>query len=228
MNPLPGPEAIQPGTPERAARWQELSENIPVGIDVLGCQPDLSAAFLFSSRAWLAMVDLKLDDLQANPELVLAAVHPDDREDLRQHNVEALSAGTLFLRHGRLLESALLFLHGILREAGITVDCRASESPLWVAGDGAQLQIVVAKLLRNAQEALLAAENGSGLPPDLLAGIAQTGGQARGMGVGLNVVETTMENHGGGLRLGRSPLGGAALTLRCPALPTPSASPAPG
>ena len=527
MNPRPGPEAIQPGTPERAARWQELSENIPVGIDVLRSRPDLSSAFLFASRAWLALVDLKLEDLQANPELAFEAVHPDDREGLRQHNVEALSAGTPFLWHGRLLvrgavswvriqstptpqadgcllwegvmidisdlkqreqelqhqqqelhrildnlpipvgssrlegeqrleylnrcfsetfgydlgsvksvadwiqkayphplrrcfyrqrwecdllaalrgdgripardyrvtcrdgsrrdvwlsavvlddllvgaflditerrraelalalarrrerrqrrqqqaelerklqssltaaamvheiqqplstlligaqlalasleqaadptsaqlrdllaaqrdqaqqlqqtaekmrallrnvqtphlpvnlsdvlESALLFLRGTLRDAGITVDCRASESPCWVAGDGAQLQIVVANLLRNAQEALQVAatvqpriavalrrsadalelvveDNGPGLPPDLLAGGALTGGQAGGMGVGLYVVNTTMENHGGSLRLGRSPLGGAALTLGFPALPTPSASPASG
>ena len=177
MNPRPGPEAIQPGTSERAARWQELSENIPVGIDVLRSRPDLSSAFLFA--------------------------------------------------------------------------CRAPESLCWVAGDGAQLQIGVANLLRNAQEALLAAatvqpriavalrrsadalelvveDNGLGLPPDLLAGGALTGGQAGGMGVGLYVVNTTMENHGGSLRLGRSPLGGAALTLRFPALPTPSASPASG
>ena len=96
MNPRPGPEAIQPGTSERAARWQELSENIPVGIDVLRSRPDLSSAFLFASRAWLAMVDLKLEDLQANPELAFEAVHPDDREGLRQHNVEALSAGSRF------------------------------------------------------------------------------------------------------------------------------------
>jgi PAS domain S-box-containing protein len=527
VNPQPGPQAVQAGAPERAARWQELSENIPVGLYVMRSRPDLSETFLFASRAWLAMVDLELEDLQANPHLAIAAVHPDDREDLRRHNVEALSAGTPFLWHGRLLvrgevswvriqstptreadgcllwegvmidisdlkqreqelqqqqqelhhilahlpipvgssrvegeqrfeylnrcfsetfghdlgsvesvadwmrqayphplrrrfyserwqrdlaaalrgdgripardyrvtcrdgsrrdvwlsavvlddllvaaflditerrraelalalarrrgrrqrrqqqaelerklqssltaaamvheiqqplstlligaqlalasieqaadptsaqlrgllaaqrdqarqllqttekmrtllrnvqtphlpvnlsevvESALLFLRRTLLDAGITVDSRATQAPCWVAGDGAQLQIVVVNLLRNAQQALQAAatvqphiavalrrtgealelaveDNGPGLPPELVAANALSSGQAGGKGVGLYVVNTTMENHGGSLRLGRSPLGGAAMTLRFPALPTPLDDPPAG
>jgi signal transduction histidine kinase len=130
------------------------------------------------------------------------------------------------------------------------VEIQATNAPCWVAGDGAQLQIAVANLLRNAREALLSAatvapridvtlrrdggalelevaDNGPGLPPDLRDANPVASSEAKGMGVGLYVVQTTMENHGGTLRLGRSPLGGAAVVLRLPALPTPPSGPSP-
>jgi len=106
----------------------------------------------------------------------------------------------------------------------------------------------VANLLRNAREALLTAatvrpriavtlrrdggalelevaDNGPGLPPGLLNPNAAVSSEAKGMGVGLYVVQTTMENHGGTLRLGRSPQGGAGVILALPALPTPPSAP---
>jgi PAS domain S-box-containing protein len=518
------PADRQVGVPERAARWQELSENIPVGIYVLRSQSDGSTSFLFASRAWLAMVDLELEQLQANAELAFAAAHPDDREDLRRRNLEAVLSATPFCWQGRLLvrdqvswvriqstptpqadgsllwegvmidisdlkqreqelkqrqnelhrildnlpipvgisridgdqpilffnrcfsatfgydlgcvdtvaswmelayphplrrrfygacwqrdvgqalggdgrippreyrvtcrdgsrrdvwisavvfddllvaaflditerrqavlelalarrrerwqrqhqqvelerklqssltaaamvheiqqplstlligaqlalsgldqasdspslqlrsllcsqrdqaqhlqqitekmrallrnvqtphlpvnlnevmESALLFLRRPLQDAGIAVATTSFATPCWVAGDGAQLQIALVNLLRNAMDALLAAatdqpriavalrragdalelaveDSGPGLPPELIAGPAMTSVQARGMGVGLYVVFTTMENHAGTVRLGRSPLGGAAVTLVFPTMTMPPAAP---
>jgi PAS domain S-box-containing protein len=147
-----------------------------------------------------------------------------------------------------VVESALLFLRRILLDAGIAVEFHATNAPCWVAGDGAQLQVAVANLLRNAREALLTAatvrpriavtlrrdggalelevaDNGPGLPPGLLNPNAAVSSEAKGMGVGLYVVQTTMENHGGTLRLGRSPQGGAVVILALPALPTPPSAP---
>ena len=143
-----------------------------------------------------------------------------------------------------VVESALLFLRRTLQDAGIGVEIQPSATPCWVAGDGPQLQIVVTNLLRNAQHALLAAgtvrprilltlrhggeglelaveDNGPGLPPELTAERTLNSAQARRMGQGLYVVLTTMENHGGTLQLGRSALGGAAVTLGFPALSVP-------
>jgi len=520
VNPRSGPATVQAGPPERPARRQELSENIPFGIYVLRSHPDGSSTFLFASRAWLAMLELELEDIQADAELAYAAVHPDDKESLRQSNRAAIASATPLFWQGRLLvrghqswvriqstpspqvdgtllwegvmidisdlkqrelelqqrqqelkrmldnlpipvgcnrldaeqstlfvnrcfsetfgydlnsvpnvtswmarayphplrrrfygarwqcdvaaalagdgriparayrvtcrdgrrrdvwisavvldgllmvafldtterrhaelalaqarrrerrqrrqqraelerklrsslkaaamvqeiqqplstlligsrlaltsleqvegqgptqlrnllltqldqarhlqlttekmrallrnvqtphqpvhlnevvESALLFLRRALLDARIAVDSRAFRTPCWVAGDGSQLQIALVNLLRNAQDALLTAavtspriavairrvgealelevaDNGPGLPPELLAGSPGV----RGMGVGLYVVHTTMENHGGTMRLGRSSLGGALVSLRFPALPTPPAGP---
>lgn len=38
----------------------------------------------------------------------------------------------------------------------------------------------------------------------------------KGTGLGLFIVQTTMENHGGRLEIGRSPLGGAAFQMVFP------------
>jgi C4-dicarboxylate-specific signal transduction histidine kinase len=143
-----------------------------------------------------------------------------------------------------VVESALLFLRRTLLDAGIVVETQATNAFCWVAGDGAQLQIAVANLLRNALEALLSAatvepriavtlrrdggalelevaDNGPGLPPCLLDDNPVVSSGAKGMGVGLSVVQITRENHGGTLRQGRSPQGGATAILRLPALSTP-------
>ncbi len=96
-------------SPERASRWAELSENIPVGIYVLQTRADGSLAFLFASRCWLAMLDLELDALLADPSLAFAAVHPEEREAFVQLNAERVAAAEVFRWEGRLL------VHGEVR-----------------------------------------------------------------------------------------------------------------
>ena len=70
-------------------------------------------------------------------------------------------------------------------------------------------------------------DNGPGFPalPDLLEPLQTS--RREGSGLGLFVVSTTLENHRGSIELGRSSLGGAAVTLRLP-LATPGGLPSSG
>ena len=144
--------------------------------------------------------------------------------------------------------SALLYLQPAAGKAGVQLSSTGLDSPCWIQGDSAQLQIAIVNLLRNsiealqgqsgprrielelhstADEAVLQIEdNGPGLPAgsDLLEPLSSA--KAKGSGLGLFVVQTTMDNHRGRLTLGRSPhLGGAAVTL---VLPRPDDLPSSG
>ncbi|MFM1811777.1 MAG: hypothetical protein RLZZ336_715 [Cyanobacteriota bacterium] len=137
--------------------------------------------------------------------------------------------------------SALLYLQPAAGKAGVQLSSNGLERPCWVKGDSAQLQIAIVNLLRNsiealqgqngprrialqlhstADEAVLQVEdNGPGLPPrsDLLEPLSSA--QPKGSGLGLFVVQTTMDNHRGRLLLARSVrLGGAAVSLVLPSL----------
>ncbi|MGA0162453.1 MAG: ATP-binding protein, partial [Vulcanococcus sp.] len=113
----------------------------------------------------------------------------------------------------------------------------------WIEGDAVQIQIAIVNLLRNAAEALIdaqtakpwigisieaqgdewcleVADNGPGLPQSLLDQLPLQTSKASGSGLGLFVVQTTMENHSGQLDVATSPQGGALLRLRFPALPS--------
>jgi C4-dicarboxylate-specific signal transduction histidine kinase len=109
-----------------------------------------------------------------------------------------------------------------------------------IQGDAVQLQLAVMNLLRNAIEAM--AENQSRTrkisielrkAPDSIqlvigdSGPGWSGGSIEetllqsskpgGIGLGLYIVETAMENHSGQLEIGRSPLGGAEFRMIFPA-----------
>ena len=109
-----------------------------------------------------------------------------------------------------------------------------------IQGDAVQLQLAVMNLLRNAIEAM--AENQSRnrkisielrKAPDSIqlvigdSGPGWSGGTIEetllqsskpgGSGLGLYIVQTTMENHSGQLEIGRSPLGGAEFRMVFPA-----------
>ena len=116
--------------------------------------------------------------------------------------------------------------------------------PAWIQGDAVQVQIAIVNLLRNAAESLQeatqeagseqpwigvrlarhgeqwwleVADNGPGLADGLLSSAPLQTSKARGSGLGLFVVRTTMENHHGSVESGRSERGGALLRLRFPA-----------
>jgi PAS domain S-box-containing protein len=144
-----------------------------------------------------------------------------------------------------VIESALLFMGPRLEERGIVPTRRGLEKRCWIAGDSDQLQVAVSNLLRNAREALDAipldqrrvlvslntsgdqavvtiADSGPGFDPQVLESLPLATTKPDGTGLGLFVVQTTAENHGGVLRFGRSAtLGGAELRLE---LPLPSAA----
>jgi PAS domain S-box-containing protein len=244
---------------ERGQRQQQLAElerklqsSLSAAAMVHEIQQPLSTLLI---GAQLALSSLEQASVPGSQQLRSLLVTQRDQAQLLQQTTEKMRA---LLRNvqtphrpvnlSEVVESALLFLRRTLLDAGIVVETEATNSFCWVAGDGAQLQIAVANLLRNALEALLSAatvepriavtlrrdggalelevaDNGPGLPPCLLDDNSVVSSEAKGMGVGLYVVQTTMENHGGTLRLGRSPQGGATAILRLPALPTPPSDP---
>jgi signal transduction histidine kinase len=135
--------------------------------------------------------------------------------------------------------SALLYVRPAAGKASVQLDSVGLDQPCWIEGDSAQLQIAIVNVLRNGIEALQPQaeprrlvlklqstgdgahlqieDNGPGLPPrsDLIEPLSSA--QPKGSGLGLFVVQTTMDNHGGRLILGRSTeLGGASLTLILP------------
>jgi C4-dicarboxylate-specific signal transduction histidine kinase len=147
-------------------------------------------------------------------------------------------------------QSALLYARSGGPVSRLTVESSAldhQQQPAWIDGDAVQIQIAIVNLLRNAAEALsdgaasdpwislsLRAEgdqwclsvddNGPGLPPALLDDTPLQTTKSSGSGLGLFVVRTTMENHHGTLRCGRSAQGGASLQLLFPAKPSPGST----
>ena len=145
-----------------------------------------------------------------------------------------------------ICQSALLYARSGGSSARVAIDSTALEnedSPAWIEGDAVQIQIAIVNLLRNAAEALLeaqtrhpwiglclraeadqwcleVADNGPGLPQSLLDQLPLQTSKASGSGLGLFVVQTTMENHHGQLDVAVSSEGGALLRLRFPALPS--------
>ena len=149
---------------------------------------------------------------------------------------------TLNLAH--LVRSALLYLKPDLERAGVAVMTEGLDAACPIEGDSAQLQIAIVNLLRNSLEALQTSprqrqirvrliqqppqarleidDNGPGFPalPDLLEPL-QTA-RRDGSGLGLFVVQTTLDNHRGSVELGQSQLGGARVVLNLPLSALPS------
>jgi len=144
---------------------------------------------------------------------------------------------------GEVARSAVLYARSATAAARLGLDSSSLEnqasSPAWIEGDGAQIQIAIVNLLRNACEALVeadvddpwigislerdgahwllaVADNGPGFrDADADTALLQTS-KAQGSGLGLFVVRTTMDNHNGQMRIGRSSRGGAQVSLRFP------------
>jgi PAS domain S-box-containing protein len=149
-----------------------------------------------------------------------------------------------------VVESARLVLAGLLDSRAVAVQEIGLDQPSRLLGDGAQLQIAVANLIRNAVEAmdqaavtrpmvrlslershdpgagdwleLRIADNGPGFSDPQPDRLLMASTKAGGSGIGLFVASTAVENHGGSLQLGRSgDLGGAEVLVRLPALADP-------
>jgi signal transduction histidine kinase len=145
-----------------------------------------------------------------------------------------------------VVEGSLLYLRPQLLAAAVACRVEGLEQPCWIAGDPDQLQVAVSNLLRNAIEALAhteaarqilltlrpaalagepveleIADSGPGIPAGVIEALPLCSTKPDGSGIGLYVVQTTVENHGGSLAVGRSSLGGAAICLRFPAASPP-------
>jgi PAS domain S-box-containing protein len=151
------------------------------------------------------------------------------------------------LDFGDVVTSAGLYLRNRLASHGVSLETRGLDQPHWLKGDGAQLRIAVANLIRNAIEALSqhavasplirlsldrcgeeqggaawlqlrVADNGPGFSQQQLEQLLLASTKPEGSGVGLFVVNTAAQIHGGSLQLGRSAeLGGAEVLLSLPA-----------
>ncbi|MFM7087847.1 MAG: PAS domain-containing protein, partial [Cyanobium sp.] len=149
-----------------------------------------------------------------------------------------------------VVESALLFRRPRLQALGVVLHCRGLEHPCPISGDADQLQVAVSNLLRNALEALETVpagnrslevalepqgqrvllrigDSGGGFEAGVLADLPLATTKPDGTGLGLYVVQTTVDNHGGTLGFGRSPLGGALVELVLPAALPSERVPAP-
>jgi two-component system nitrogen regulation sensor histidine kinase NtrY len=106
-------------------------------------------------------------------------------------------------------------------------------------GDDAQLQLAITNILRNSVEAidetdpperaievelsakaneveLTIGDSGPGWSGAEQSEVPLTSTKKDGTGIGLYVVRTAVQNHGGKIEFGRSPLGGAEVRLTFP------------
>jgi signal transduction histidine kinase len=144
-----------------------------------------------------------------------------------------------------VIHTALLYNKNLLSDHHIEVSLSGGkghhlgDSPCRIAGDEAQLQVAIGNLIRNAVDAisnhspssrritidliptansieLVVGDSGPGLDNSFLENIPLHTTKPEGSGVGLFIVATTIENHGGSFNIGRSPLGGAEFRLSFP------------
>lgn len=144
-----------------------------------------------------------------------------------------------------VIHTALLYNKNLLSDHHIEVSLSGGpghhfgDSPCRIAGDEAQLQVAIGNLIRNAVDAITShaspsrriaidlipmansieiviGDSGPGLDNSLLDNIPLHTTKPEGSGVGLFIVATTIENHGGSLNVSRSPLGGAEFRLSFP------------
>lgn len=141
-----------------------------------------------------------------------------------------------------VVSSAILFSRQLLTEHGVTLRDTGLDRSVRIHGDGVQLQTAVINLIRNAAEAIaglpaerrtiaveLAADDeraeivvgdaGPGMSPEQIAAAPFATSKPDGSGLGLYLVRTCMENHGGAVTIGRASLGGAEVRLALPRHP---------
>ena len=138
-----------------------------------------------------------------------------------------------------VVQRSLLMVDDAARAAGVAVESAGLERPVVVSGDEVQLQIAAGNLIRNAIEALrdraagrrrirvevvesaeavelVVGDSGPGWSGAERAGAPLSTTKPEGTGVGLFVVRTVVENHGGSVAFRTSPLGGAEVRCRLP------------
>ena len=138
-----------------------------------------------------------------------------------------------------VVSGAVLYLKTLILDHAITVHETGLDDRVQIDGDGPQLKTAVVNLIRNAVEAIAAqpagrreltielayadgvveivvGDSGPGMSPERIAALPFETTKPDGTGLGLYLVRTCVENHGGSMAVGRSPLGGAEIRLRLP------------
>jgi PAS domain S-box-containing protein len=80
-----------------------MTENIPVGTYIIHHDEAGRPRFMFVSAQWLRMLDLRREDVLADPSLAFQAVHPEEREAFVRLSDEAMAACGRFSWEGRIL-----------------------------------------------------------------------------------------------------------------------------
>lgn len=136
--------------------------------------------------------------------------------------------------------SALLYAGPFARQASVDVSFDRPAGGVPLVGDSGQLQIALNNLLQNSIEALaetgpenprqvrvelrhgqcgtelVVGDSGPGFPGNEAGGKLFQSTKPHGSGLGLFIVRTAVENHGGRVVSGRSPLGGAEVAMVFP------------
>ena len=138
-----------------------------------------------------------------------------------------------------VVSSAVLFSRPLLVQHGITLREHGLGRSVRIHGDAVQIQTAVINLIRNAAEALegvpadqrtidveivadgdrvtiVVGDAGPGMSPGQITAAPFATSKPDGTGLGLYLVRTCMENHGGTMASGRSRLGGAEVRLSFP------------
>ncbi|MCS6851501.1 MAG: PAS domain-containing protein [Gemmataceae bacterium] len=149
-----------------------------------------------------------------------------------------------------LVEEAVRVVHPMFQAAQVALEVRPAPEPLWVNGDAVRLQQLLVNLLMNAvkytppggrvtleqdragNEAVIhVRDTGVGLRPDMLERVFDLFVQAdetldrsgSGLGVGLTLVRSVAELHGGRVRaFSEGPGKGSVFTVWLPLTPGPS------
>jgi two-component system CheB/CheR fusion protein len=160
------------------------------------------------------------------------------------------------LELGALLRRAVEDHRSTLGNAGLELAVRIAQKPLWVNGDATRLAQVVGNLLHNAAKftnwgghvqvaleedpprgmaVIRVNDDGAGIQPQLLPRLFQPFEQADrtldrsrgGLGLGLAVVKSMTEQHGGEVQAhSDGPGKGAEFTIRLPLVASPAVRPA--
>ncbi len=140
---------------------------------------------------------------------------------------------------GQVVTSTLHQVKRLAAGHGVEVRRRGPAFGCVVEGDDVQLQFAVSNLLRNAIEAIAASgggrreveiavidgeaearivvgDSGPGWPGGTIDEALLASSKPAGTGIGLFVVKTAVENHRGGVAVGRSRLGGAEFQITLP------------
>jgi len=141
---------------------------------------------------------------------------------------------------GEVVAGAILYSRRFIAHHGVIIREAGLDRPARIHGDGVQVQTAVSNLIRNAVEAaaegdsprrevavsvmadaggvaIVVGDSGPGMPDGVIADLPLVTSKPDGTGLGLYLVRTCMENHGGTMTIVRSPLGGAEVRLSFPA-----------
>jgi len=146
---------------------------------------------------------------------------------------------------GQLAEQTLRMVGAEAARRGVALHAELPTRPVVVEGDDVQLQQVIVNLLLNALDAvpvhearvhmavtgeggqvrLVVSDNGPGIAADEQARVFEPffTTKADGMGMGLALARSIVENHGGQIVVGDADGGGTRIEVRLPALISPLA-----